>query len=412
MKISILTLGCRTNQSESLYLQRVLSQKGYHIVKSSQQPDYFIINTCAVTEEAERQSRQLINKTLKTGSKVLVTGCYSELYFDKLAKKYDNLILFKNDKKNNIINLFIPNTSCNTGENNINFLRHRPIIKIQEGCNYSCSYCTIPYTRGQQKSIDMKKIIDEILYFEKNGFKEIVLTGTHLGTYGHDLSPKSKLSILIKHILKKTNILRIRLSSLDINEIDEELIEILSHNRICKHLHIPLQSGDDYILKLMNRRYTFSDFKLGIDRIIKKIPEISIGTDIIVGFPQESEHHFENTKKSIELLPFSYIHVFPYSKRPNTKASTLAGHIPDNIKKARVLEIKNMGNNKKLLYINRFIGKTLEVLVEEIYKDYYIGTSGNYIKVLIKNNPNITPGSIVNVRVVSIKDFYAVGNLE
>lgn len=412
MKISILTLGCRTNQSESLYLQRVLSQKGYHVVKLSQQPDYCIINTCAVTEEAERQSRQLINKTLKTGSKVLVTGCYSELYFDKLAKKYDNLMIVKNKEKNNIINMFNHNNSCNTSGNNINFQRHRPIIKIQEGCNYSCSYCTIPYTRGQQRSIDMDKIIDEILYFENIGFKEVVLTGTHLGTYGHDLIPKRRLSILIKKILKKTNILRIRLSSLDINEIDEEFLEIISHDRICKHLHIPLQSGDDYILKLMNRRYTFSEFKLGIDRIIKKIPEISIGTDIIVGFPNESEQHFENTKKSIELLPFSYIHVFPYSKRPNTKALFLIGHIPDNTKKARVLEIRNIGINKRLQYTNRFIGKTLDVLVEENHEGSLIGTSGNYIKVLINNNSNITPGTIVNVKIVSIKDLYAVGNLE
>lgn len=412
MKISILTLGCRTNQAESLYLQRILCQKGHHIVNLSENPDFCIVNTCSVTAEAERQSRQLINKTLKKGSKVLVTGCYSELYFDRLAKKYDNLIFIKNEQKSNIINMFNHNTSEITKRINFYLERHRPIIKIQEGCNYSCSYCTIPLTRGKQKSIDAGKIIDEIKYFEENGFKEIVLTGTHLGTYGNDLIPKSKLSMLLKEILNKTNISRIRLSSLDINEIDEELLEIISHDRVCRHLHIPLQSGDDHILKLMNRRYTFSVFKTGIDRIIKKLPDISIGTDIIVGFPQETVQHFENTKKVIELMPFSYIHVFPFSKRPNTEASSFNGQIPDDIKRYRVSEIRNLGNEKKLKYINRFIGKTLDVLVEESREGYFLGTAGNYIKVLIDERYDIPIGEIVNVRVVSIKNLFAIGNPE
>lgn len=409
MKISILTLGCRTNQAESIYLQKSLSQKGYTIVNFSEKPDICIINTCAVTKEAERQSRQLISRAVSKGVKTYITGCYGELKGHEWEK--NNLFFIKNKEKDKIIHILPSNTSTNT-LNNTNILRQRPIIKVQEGCDNSCTYCSIPITRGKPRSIPIKNIIDEIIYYQEKGFKEIVLTGTHLGSFGKDLDPKKNLSILIQEILKRSSIPRIRLSSLDITEIDKELLEIMESDRICKHLHLPLQSGDDYILKLMKRQYTLGDYESVINKIIAKFPNISIGTDVIVGFPGETEHHFRNTIRFIKSMPYSYIHVFPYSKRPYTVASKLPNQVADSIKKRRASELRYLGKIMKINYIKKFIDKTLDVLIEEYNNGLYNGTSGNYIKVLINHNQMINIGSIVKTKITSMDETNAIGKIE
>lgn len=409
MKISILTLGCRTNQAESLYLEKNLIQKGHNIVDSIDNPDVCIINTCAVTIEAERQSRQLINKAIRKGIKVFVTGCYAELCSDNLNKDYKDLVFLKNNNKYNIINMLPFNISSIT--ESISISRHRPIIKVQEGCNYSCSYCSIPFTRGRSKSVEVERIMEEVFYYEDKGFNEIVLTGTHIGLYGEDLEPKNSLSQLIKTIIKKSQIPRIRISSIDINEIDEELLEVFCDNRLCKHLHIPLQSGDDHILRLMKRRYSVSEYESQLEKITKKIPDISIGTDIIVGFPGETEFSFNNTREFITSMPFSYLHVFPYSKRPKTLASTYSTQIPEEVKKKRASDIREIGRTKKIIYMKKFLDNELNVLIEECNDEFAIGTADNYIKVLIKKTKDIQPGMIATVRINSIKDTNAFGDI-
>lgn len=412
MKIAVLTLGCKTNQAESIHIEGSLNSSGHQIVDITEKPDICIINTCTVTSKSDYQSRQLIHKALKINSRVIVTGCYAELNYEQLRKIHGDIEIIKNEEKDNIINILRDNTLSNTlyNQHPLALSRHRPIVKVQDGCNYSCSYCAIPLARGRSKSILSDKANREIKYYELLGYKEIVLTGIHLGTYGLDLKPKTSLSNLVKAILKNTKIQRIRLSSLEINEINEELLELITDSRICKHLHIPLQSGDNSILKLMNRTYSVSEYASGIEKVLRKMPDISIGTDVIVGFPGEGELEFNNTLRLIESIPFSYLHIFPYSKRPNTKAISLQGHIANFVKKERAAILRNIGLAKKQAYLIRHLNSILEVIIENKCKDGLIGTAGNYIKVLLENQNNIQPGMLINAKISGYEDNTAIGS--
>ncbi len=413
MKIAVLTLGCKANQAESINIERSLNNSGHQIVDISEKPDICIINTCTVTSKSDYQSRQLINKALKINSKVFITGCYVELNYEQLREKYKDIEIVRNEEKNNIINILTDNNSSNTihHRNSVALSRHRPIVKVQDGCNYSCSYCAIPLARGRSRSVLSDDVINEIKYYESLGCKEIVLTGIHLGTYGLDLKPKTSLSNLVKTILKNTKIHRIRLSSLEVTEINEELLELVTDSRVCKHLHIPLQSGDNFTLKLMNRTYTVSEYASCIEKILKKIPDISIGTDVIVGFPGEGELEFNNMVKFIESVPFSYLHIFPYSKRSNTKAMFFQGQVADSVKKERAAILRNIGVAKKQAYLFRHLGSMLEVIIENRYKDGFIGTAVNYIKVLFENKNSIQHGMLINAKISGHKDDMAVGSL-
>ncbi len=421
MKIAVLTLGCKTNQAESMNIEYALNRVGHQIVDMSEQPDLCIINTCTVTSKADYQSRQLIHRALRNNSKVIVTGCYAELNQEQLKKIDNDIEIVKNAEKDNIIRMIKQNTSGNAKRvpysvaplfyHSITPSRHRPIVKVQDGCNYSCSYCAIPMARGRSRSIAVDNVIHEIRCYESLGYKEVVLTGIHLGTYGCDLNPKKTLSFLLRNILKNTNIPRVRLSSLEVKEINGELIELLNEDRVCKHLHVPLQSGDNNILKLMNRTYSVEDFLSGVEKIFKKVPDISLGTDVIVGFPCEGEVEFNNTRQLIESIPFSYLHVFPYSQRPGTKAAAFAKQVAGSIKKERVAILRSIGMVKKQDFIKKNIGKTLDIVVEERGCDGLIGTTGNYIKVILDNSSDAEAGMLVNVHILGHKDDIATGSL-
>lgn len=404
-------------------MEHALNKAGHQIVDMSGGPDLCIINTCTVTSKADYQSRQIINRALKNNSKVIVTGCYAELNNEQLKKIHGDIKIVKNNEKSNVINIILQKNSSNNevvaDQHSITpslhystiLSRHRPIVKVQDGCNYSCSYCAIPMARGRSRSVAVDDVVNEIKLYESMGYKEIVLTGIHLGTYGLDLKPKKSLSILLDIILKNTNIPRIRISSLEIREIDDELLELLSDDRVCKHLHVPLQSGDDNILKLMNRTYSVEDFTSGVEKIIKKLPDIAIGSDVIVGFPGEGESEFNNTKQLIESVPFSYLHVFPYSQRPGTKAMTLSGQVAGSIKKERVAILREIGMLKKRDFIRKNIGKTLGIIVEDRCYAGLIGTAGNYIKVTLKGDNDIKAGMLVNAHILGYKDDIATGSL-
>ncbi len=409
MKIAVLTLGCKTNQAESQHIENALDSAGHQIVEMSELPDLYVINTCTVTAKADYQSRQLIHRALKNNAKVIVTGCYSELNAEQIKGIMGDINIVKNSSKFSIINEITQEYSGKTQDISDYRKRHRAAIKVQDGCNYSCSYCAIPMARGRSRSISEDEVIKEIKLYESMGYKEVVLTGIHLGTYGLDLKPKKSLSLLVNNILINTNIPRIRLSSLEIKEITDGLLELFDEDRVCKHLHIPLQSGDDNILKLMNRTYSVDDFVSGIEKITKKLPDIAIGTDVIVGFPGEGEFEFKNTKYLIESMPFSYLHVFPYSSRSGTKAAVLPKQVAKVIKKERVAMLKSIGMAKKQDYIKRHIGKTLDVVVESRCNKGLTGTTGNYIKVLAKDENDIEEGMLVNVHVLGHKDGIAIG---
>jgi len=305
----------------------------------------------------------------------------------------------------------IPSSNLSVQSSSLNTLRNRPIIKVQVGCNSSCSYCVIPLARGRSKSVPIDEIINEAKYYESLNYNEIVLSGIHLGMYGLDLSPRVSLSTLIKNLLKNTNIPRIRLSSLEISEIDDELLELLLDKRICNHLHVPLQSGDDNILRLMNRSYTSKDYISKILKVKEILPGIAIGADIIVGFPGEGQKEFNNTKSVIEFLGFSYLHVFPYSSRPGTKALKLPGHVPDAVKKERVRSLRAIGMALKIAYIKGHIDKTLDIIVENESGEGVIGTSRNYIKVQLGHIEGIEDGMLVNTLISGHKKDIATGTL-
>ncbi|MBI4691751.1 MAG: tRNA (N(6)-L-threonylcarbamoyladenosine(37)-C(2))-methylthiotransferase MtaB [Nitrospirae bacterium] len=407
MKISILTLGCKVNQAESSMIGGALEGSGHEIVDLSDIPDICVINTCTVTAKSDYQSRQLIRRAHRVGARVIVTGCYSESQQGAVKAMEGVEQVIRNANKLSIITkltgkpsgaaLYPPSHS-----------RSRLSIKIQDGCNNSCSYCAIPGVRGVSKSVDPNTVIMQVNQAVSSGYNEIVLTGIHLGSYGYDLIPKVKLSNILKTILNTTKIQRIRLSSIEIGEIDDELLELCTDSRICQHLHIPLQSGDDKTLKLMNRTYDSSKFSLKIKQINRRLPDIAIGTDVIVGFPGEGEAEFKNSYSVIEGLPISYMHSFPFSPRPGTTASKMSDDVAPAIKKERMRMLTSLNKRKKLDYMMKQIGKDVDVLIEECDHNICSGTTGNYLKIQIPSNNN-PRGTIVHARVEGIKDGKLIG---
>lgn len=406
MKVALLTLGCRVNQSESSIIEGTLKQNGITIVNLNENPAYCIINTCTVTSKSDYNSRQLIRRAAKAGAKIIVTGCYSQLKKDEVEGFPCVIDVIDNKRKYDIINL-ITNKSTELNFGYYSF--SRPNLKVQDGCNYKCSYCSVPLARGKSVSVPIDVIIERAKIIEKNGYNEIVLTGIHLGSYGYDLPDKTNLNKLLITILKKTNIKRIRLSSLDLNEINDELIELFQDKRMCKHLHVPLQSGCDRILELMNRNYNSKKILKKIEKISTNIKNISIGTDIIIGFPSESEFDFKDTYKLINDLPFSYLHIFPFSPRINTEAFRMTNSLSHNTVKNRIETLSALNKLKKHIYLQNQINRTLDIILEENISDNFsLGTSGNYIKFIVPSN-DYHKGSLVYVRSMRIANDYLEG---
>lgn len=407
MKVSVMTLGCKVNQAESSQIEGSIRAHGHSIVELSDRPEVCIINTCTVTAKSDYESRQLIRRAQKAGARVIVTGCYSELNKSAVKAMGGIIDVADNSDKLHIIKELVGLTS--TGLSDIENNKSRFFVKVQDGCNFSCSYCIIPKARGASRSVAISDVTERVSQ-ASNLYAEVVLTGIHLGTYGYDLIPKVSLYDLVKCILTGTLIKRIRLSSLEINEINEGLLSLIQGDRVCRHLHIPLQSGDDRILRLMNRNYNVNDFLKGIDDIYKKIPGISIGTDVIAGFPGEGEREFRNTMDLLDSLPLSYIHVFPYSARPGTKASAMPDTVGPQDKKERSSMLRALSMAKKRAYMQRQIGKTLDAVIEERVDEYHcIGITGNYLKLKVA-----TKGSrqrdIVPVRVCGFADDMLAGH--
>jgi threonylcarbamoyladenosine tRNA methylthiotransferase MtaB len=409
MKIALFTLGCRTNQAESAHIEQILNAAGHQTVDSAIDADICIINTCSVTAKADYQSRQLISRALKTNAEVFVTGCYAELNSGYLKDEKTTINVVSNRDKYNIINMISPYISIATLTMSQSE-RHRPVIKVQDGCNNECSYCIIPRARGRSSSIRPEEVLEEVIRYESLGFEEIVLSGIHLGMYGKDLSPACNLTKLLEILLLKSSIRRIRLSSIEINEISDDLLEIFGDDRICRHIHIPLQSGDDTILQLMNRTYTSGDFSKGIDRIMKHYNNIALGTDIILGFPGESDSRFQNTINMIDMMDFSYLHVFPYSARPGTKASSMRFQVPGTIKRMRAKQLRDTSKIKKRAFITKNIGLDHQIIVETIGESVMSGTTSNYIKVLLPRNDFQVPGRLVRIRITGIENEYALAS--
>jgi threonylcarbamoyladenosine tRNA methylthiotransferase MtaB len=395
-KVAIITLGCRVNQSESSVIEGTLKENGVTIVGINEKPDYCVINTCTVTGRSDANSRQYIRRAYKTGAQIIVTGCYSELNRNEVCSLWKNCIVIPSADKEKIIGHilgFDVDTLYNFHD------RARPYLKVQDGCNFRCSYCAVPLARGKSTSLSVQEAVRRAAGIAEKGFKELVLTGIHLGSYGRDLDASINLSHLIKEILLSTDIGRIRLSSIEINEIDDELIELLSHPRVCNHLHLPLQSGSDRILRLMKRNYSAGSFRDLLIRISKNTENMAFGTDIIVGFPTETEEDFLFSFELLQELPFSYLHIFPYSERSGTDAAKMTPHISSRIIRQRTDSLMQLNNDKKKIYALKQSGHVLGVIAEE--QDRFCnlsGTANNYLKIQFKAT-GLQRGSLVFVRI-------------
>jgi threonylcarbamoyladenosine tRNA methylthiotransferase MtaB len=401
VKVSFLTLGCRVNQSESSIIEGTLEENGVTVVNLSNKPDFCVVNTCAVTSKGEYNSRQLIRRAARSGAKVIVTGCYAHLKSDNVRSMPGVYDVVDNSRKLDIVKMIAArDVDLSYGR----YSRSRPYLKIQDGCNSRCSYCTVPLARGKSKSIAEDEIIERVNIIESRGYNEVVLTGIHLGTYGRDLPLKSDLKKLLRRILLQTRIKRIRLSSLEINEVDEELTEILFEDRMCKHLHLPLQSGSDRILKLMRRGYESSDFITKVETIASRLNNISLGSDVIAGFPGERDDDFKETVDVLRNLPLSYIHVFPFSPRAGTDAVKMSGEVDDVTVKGRLHILAEVNRLKRRTYMERQIGIPMDIILEEaVTAGVYTGTSGNYLKVRASVN-EYKKGNVVYVRPVRISE--------
>ena len=397
MKACVINLGCKVNAYEAEYIKEKFTESGYSIVNLHDNPEVIVITTCTVTNQADSKSRKMIRLARKTNPNavLVVCGCSSENHKENIVD-IDIDILLGNYNKSKIVEYaetykkdkskiikFEDMNKVPFEDMKINNFTNktRAFVKIQDGCNNFCSYCIIPYMRGNIRSKCIYKAIKEVKELVDNGYQEIVLTGIHTGSYGTGLD--YDLTDLIHEISKLDKLKRIRISSIEITELNDKfLIELKNNNKICDHLHIPIQSGSDKILKLMNRKYNIEEYKNIINKIRNIRPDINITTDLIVGFPTETEEDFNETLKSIKQIGFSKIHTFPYSIRNNTEAS-LMKQVNDIVKKTRVNKVLELSDILENKYYNKFKEKTLSVLIEEVKEDYVVGHTDNYIKVKI-----------------------------
>jgi threonylcarbamoyladenosine tRNA methylthiotransferase MtaB len=413
IKFSVDTLGCKVNLSESDFIIKELQKRGMDYVPCSENPDFCIINTCTVTSQSDRKARQIIRriKSKNKDSKIIVTGCF--VVFNKEFLKKNGIdYVVENSDKNKIPDLIgkiaakkkrprevseeriDKNTldSCKYSSL-IGRIHSRPLIKIQDGCEQNCSYCIVPKVRGKYRSVPYGEVLYKVKDLQADGFEEVVLTGIHIGKYGTDFKRNNQdtgvktgnLADLLERIIRDSDIKRIRVSSIEVGEIDDRLLDILKGNtgRFAWHLHIPLQSGSNRILKLMGRPYSSKYYSDKIKIIGSIFPDIALATDVMVGFPGESEEDFRKTVEIIKKIAFSKIHVFKFSGRKHTPAYWMGNQVDEEVKSQRSKIIRNIGDELRSNYLKHNIGKVLNVVCEEMDTSDHManGTSDNYIKV-------------------------------
>ena len=403
--VAITTLGCKVNQYESEAMAESLKARGYEIVPFGTQADIIIINTCTVTHRADYQSRQMARRAHRSipGALVIVAGCYAQVDPEALSKIEGVKYLVGSREKNRMAELLplmeegmLPKIQVGDMEQAILFedapclcfqSHTRAFLKIQDGCNAFCSYCIVPRARGRSRSLAPDRVIAHLVELKKNGYKEVVLTGIQLGAYGLDLEPRVPLERLLEEAEKADSPPRIRLSSIDPGDFSPDLITLLSRSRkICPHLHIPIQSGDEEILKRMNRNYSPSFIAELLCELHEKIRGVSIGADIIAGFPGETEERFQNTVDLISALPVTYLHVFPFSRRKGTPADQLPEEVAQEKIEARAERLRILGKEKRLAFYREFLGTEMAVLIEGREKNEkgWKGLSRNYIPVFLE----------------------------
>lgn len=419
--VGVLSLGCKVNTYESEFVINKLKENGYEIKNFSDSCDVYIINTCTVTNTSDIKSRKMIRNAIKRNSDacVVAMGCFIEANHDVDIPGLDIIIGNKDksrivgildewfDKRNNIRRLYSEEKTVFEDMYITDFPgRTRAFVKIQDGCENFCSYCIIPFVRGKCRSKDMNKVLEEINTLVLNGYQEVVLTGIHTGNYGTDLD--ITFADLLREIVKITGLKRLRISSIEITELNSDVLEVIRDSKIIvDHMHIPLQAGSDEILKAMNRKYDLDYFFKKIAEIRKIRPAMAISTDVIVGFPGENEELFLKTIETCRKIEFSKIHVFPYSERKGTKATTMAGVVPVNIRKERSRRLLEVSHDLERNYMNKFIGKSVSVLVEEYKDGYSYGHTSNFLYVKVKRE--LEHNVFIEIKIKEVSYPYCIG---
>lgn len=411
-KAALHNLGCKVNAYETEAMQHLLEEAGYEIVPFTQKADVYVINTCSVTNMADRKSRQMLHRAKKNNpdSIVVAAGCYVQTSEKEVLNDLSVDIVIGNDRKHDLVRLLEEYSldSVNDTVDDINDGKHdfeelfidqtkehtRAFIKVQDGCNQFCSYCIIPYARGRVRSRRFENVIAEVERLAANGFKEVVLTGIHLSSYGVDFEEATGLLELIQAVNAVKGIERIRLGSLEPKIVTEHFASELSKlDKICPHFHLSLQSGCDATLKRMNRKYTTKEYERGCELLRKYFVHPAITTDVIVGFPGETEEEFEQTKAYLEHIHFYEMHIFKYSKRKGTRAAVMPDQIDEQIKAARSEKLIALGHDMSKEFRKFYIGKNEEVLFEEKAvigdKEYFVGYTKEYVKVAKKTDENL-----------------------
>ena len=420
------TLGCKVNQYESEAMQKLFEAAGYAQADDISDADVVVVNTCTVTAVSSQKSRQMIRRAAgaNPNSIVAVVGCYAQSEPEVVAAIDGVDVVIGTKDRTRIVELVedaftrrekILQVGTVDEIHAFEELPHAPqrtraFLKIEDGCNNFCAYCIIPFVRGRVRSRSLESIRDESLKLAAAGYKEIVLTGIHVGAYGRDFGGKISLVDAVKTVLDAANPLRLRLGSIESVEMSDALIDLLkSDGRICNHVHLPLQSGSDEILRAMRRPYTTKMFAELTARLVDEVPEISIGTDLIVGFPNESEENFSETLEFIRSQPFAKIHVFPFSARAGTVAATLPNQIPSSTKKLRASQALEISRTKSKIFAERLIGRTVEIIAETSEGGLVDGLTKNYVRVYLPDE-NISLGNVIKVRVEKIFRDGVFGN--
>ena len=436
--VAFCTLGCKVNQYETNAMIEQFIKKGYIVKEFNEKADIYIINTCTVTNMADRKSRQMLRraKELNPNSIIVACGCYAQVAKEELEKIPEIDLIYGTNEKNKIADLIDPLGTFNNGSSvpfgskteiketkvtdvmyQKEFLdfgvtdyteKTRAVIKVQDGCDRFCSYCIIPYARGHVRSRKIQNVVEEIRTIAQKGIKEVVITGIHLASYGKDFKPHSELIDLLEEINKIEGIERIRLGSLEPTLITEEFLERLSKlEKICDHFHLSLQSGCNETLKRMNRRYTTEEFEKGVELLRKYYKNVALTTDIIVGFPGETEEEFNKTYEFLKKINFYQMHIFKYSPRKGTKAAVMPNQIDGNIKEQRSAKLIELSHNNEIKYNEEEIGKELEVLWEEKEGEYIKGHTTNYkvVKILYKPIEN----TISKAKIEKVENLELIG---
>ncbi|MEG6566180.1 tRNA (N(6)-L-threonylcarbamoyladenosine(37)-C(2))-methylthiotransferase MtaB [Thermoanaerobacterium saccharolyticum] len=428
--VSFFTLGCKVNQYETEAMAEIFKSSGYDVVGFDEYADVYVINTCTVTGRGDMKSRQEIRKAKKINpdSVIAVVGCYSQVASNEVLNIPEVNVVLGTKNKGEIVKLVEKGASANKVNAVEDIFKDRKFeelkisaqgghtrayLKIQDGCNQYCTYCIIPYARGPIRSRKPHDILDEVKRLRDNGYKEVVLTGIHVASYGKDLENVDLLDI-IKMIHEIEGIERIRLSSIEPTFLTEDFVrEVSILPKFCRHYHISLQSGSDSVLKRMGRKYTTSEYKKIIDRVRKYIEDVAITTDIMVGFPGETESEFYETYNFVKDIQFSKMHVFKYSKRAGTKAANYPDQIKNSVKEERSKILIKLSEKCESEFYKRFLGSTLNVLFEQRVKElqgYVEGLTDNYIRVAVKSDLNIK-NKILPVKLMDLKKDFAIGNI-